>query len=143
MPPLIRFSFSALASRLDVPPSSLREAVGYCSCPRCPPFTSGHPSVCVRFACLRMAAMLSNCSRFAPRVITRSNVLRAEVSTLPRVTSIYFLPSSWRYSPRVRLIRRMRAVVPLAREDFAGTLTGLSYRDDDYITCAYDPIIRS
>ncbi|KYN19524.1 Dihydrolipoyllysine-residue succinyltransferase [Trachymyrmex cornetzi] len=29
-----------------------------------------------------MAAMLSNCSRFAPRVITRSSVLRAEVSTM-------------------------------------------------------------
>ncbi|KYM78620.1 Dihydrolipoyllysine-residue succinyltransferase [Atta colombica] len=46
-----------------------------------------------------MAAMLSNCSRFAPRVITRNSVLRAEVSMMnvQRAVAVsfavhYFLP---------------------------------------------------
>lgn len=55
--------------------SSPREAV------RCVSFLLADARVNVRgvrFSC-RMAAMLSNCSRFAPRVIMRNNVLRAKV----------------------------------------------------------------
>lgn len=70
------------------------------------PFASGRPKVCARFSCPRMAAMLSNCSRFAPRVITRSSVFRAEVST----TRCSPLASSRRFLPRslVRLVTLAR-----------------------------------
>ncbi|KYQ48158.1 Dihydrolipoyllysine-residue succinyltransferase [Trachymyrmex zeteki] len=57
-----------------------------------------------------MAAMLSNCSRFAPRVITRSSVLRAEVSTMnepfPPLSSA---AADDRHFTRPELIQRMLA----------------------------------
>lgn len=84
MAPHVRFSFRSPASVAHCnrreKPVGARAVVPV----RRQPFASGHSCARVRASvCPRMAAMLSNCSRFAPRVITRSSVLRAEVSTPP------------------------------------------------------------
>jgi len=87
--------------------------------------------------------MLSNCSRFAPRVITRSSALRAEVST----ASVFLAPHRFLLCLSVSAIAgdtcssriNLKSAVPFARE---GNLSGFPYRDNGYIIRApLGPII--